>query len=114
MEQTLTHDTVEDEKHDAEVPDGYVWAVDERTGMRVLGEAEPADRGQVVVDPLGPAYQPGRFTADRGDTEEVDEDDESAELARWDIISLCLMGALDQLDEGSLGLVETTINTGHL
>lgn len=89
-----------------------VWATDDRTGVSVLGMVEETSSRRATVDPVGPAYKPGAFEASTDSLTAVDDEDRAR--TQWDIVSMCLMGALDNLDTGTLQFVSEYINGGHL
>lgn len=99
-----------------------VLAVDPRTGIEVFGSVEGSEQtGDVVqVEPVGPGYPPGGFTAEAERVEVVAQphDDvdahESRKRTEWDITCMVLSGALENLSDSTLTMLSSSIAEGHL
>ena len=97
-----------------------VQATDPRTLVSVLGRVDSVEGPWVRVEPLGELYPPGPFWARasrlrvfRLDGEAPTEDEHSARL-RWDVVCMAMAGAMDKLNDDTVGLVSELINGGHV
>lgn len=102
-------------------PDSRLLVVDPRTGIEVLGVVETSVGDGVRIKPIGAGYAPGAFTVDPesvievvGKPYEEPDDHETRKRKEWDITCMCLLGALENLDETTVDMISSSISTGHL